>query len=58
MASVSEAIQALDPNCQFVLRGEPTDAISFNAAFSLVVGVDRMVQLYYLMTQMIGKGQE
>ena len=40
MASVSEAILALDPNCQFVLRGEPTDAISFNAAFSLVVGVD------------------
>jgi len=40
MASVSEAILALDPNCQFVLRGEPTDAISFNAGFSLVVGVD------------------
>lgn len=41
MASVSEAILALDPNCQFVLRGDdPTDAISFNAAFSLVVGVD------------------
>ena len=41
MASVSEAILALDPNCQFVLRGaEPTDAISFNAAFSLVMGVD------------------
>ena len=40
MASVTEAIQALDPNCQFVLRGEPTDAISFNAAFSLVVGVN------------------
>ena len=41
MASVSEAILAIDPNCQFVLRGtEPTDAISFNAAFSLVVGVD------------------
>jgi len=41
MATVSEAILALDPNCQFVLRGaEPTDAISFNAAFSLVVGVD------------------
>ena len=39
MASVTEAIQALDPNCQFVLRGEPTDAISFNAAFRLVVGV-------------------
>ena len=41
MASVSEAILALDPNCQFVLRGEPTDAISFNAAFSLVVGADK-----------------
>ena len=40
MASVSEAIQALDPNCQFVLRGEPTDAISFNAGFRLVTGVD------------------
>tara|TARA_B100001287_G_scaffold270237_1_gene268743 strand:+ start:954 stop:1358 length:405 start_codon:yes stop_codon:yes gene_type:complete len=41
MASITEAILALDPNCQFVLRGaEPTDAISFNAAFSLVVGVD------------------
>jgi len=40
MASVTEAILALDPNCQFVLRGEPTDAISFNAGFSLVVGVD------------------
>ena len=41
MATVSEAILALDPNCQFVLRGEdPTDAISFNAAFSLVIGVD------------------
>ena len=40
MASVTEAIQALDPNCQFVLYGEPTDAISFNAAFRLVVGVD------------------
>ena len=41
MATVSEAIQALDSNCQFVLRGEPTDAISFNAAFSLVVGVNK-----------------
>ena len=40
MATVSEAISALDPNCRFVLHGEPTDAISFNAAFSLVVGVD------------------
>ena len=40
MASVSEAIQALDPNCQFVLHGEPTDAISFNNSFRLVVDVD------------------
>ena len=40
MATVSEAILALDPNCQFVLYGEPTDAISFNAGFRLVVGVD------------------
>ena len=41
MATVSEAILALDPNCQFVLRGEPTDAISFNAGFRLVVGADK-----------------
>ena len=41
MASVTEAILALDPNCQFVLRGEPTDAISFNAGFRLVVGADK-----------------
>ena len=41
MASVSEAILALDPNCQFALSGEPTDAISFNAGFRLVVGVDK-----------------
>ena len=40
MATVSEAILALDPSCQFVLYGEPTDAISFNAGFRLVVGVD------------------
>jgi len=40
MATVSEAIQALDSSRQFVLYGEPTDAISFNAAFRLVVGVD------------------
>ena len=39
MASVSEAILALDPNCRFVLHGEPTDAISFNAGFRLVTGV-------------------
>ena len=41
MATVSEAIIALNPNCQFVLYGEePTDAISFNNSFRLVVGVD------------------
>ena len=40
MATISEAILALDPNCQFVLHGEPTDAISFNAGFRLVTGVD------------------
>ena len=40
MATVSEAILALDPNCQFVLYGEPTSAQSFDAAFRLVVGVD------------------
>ena len=42
MATVSEAILALDPSCQFVLYGEePTDAISFNTAFRLVVGADK-----------------
>ena len=40
MATVSEAIQALDPNCKFVLYGEPTSAQSFDAAFRLVVGVN------------------
>lgn len=40
MATVSEAILALDQNCQFVLYGEPTSAQSFDAAFRLVVGVD------------------
>ena len=40
MASVSEAILALDPNCQFVLYGEPTSAQSFDKCFRLVIGVD------------------
>ena len=40
MASVSEAILALDPNCKFVLYSEPTSAQSFDAAFRLVVDVD------------------
>ena len=41
MATVSEAILALNPNCRFVLHGEPTDAISFNAGFRLVLGADK-----------------
>tara|TARA_B100001057_G_C22338898_1_gene752499 strand:- start:198 stop:596 length:399 start_codon:yes stop_codon:yes gene_type:complete len=40
MATVSEAILALDPDCQFVLYGEPTSAQSFDATFRLVTGVD------------------
>lgn len=40
MASVAEAITAVDPDCQFVLNGEPTDAISFNAGFRIVTGAD------------------
>lgn len=40
MATVSEAILAVDPDCQFVLSGEPTDAISFNAGFRIVTGTD------------------
>ena len=40
MATVSDAILAVDPDCQFVLTGEPTDAISFNAGFRIVTGAD------------------
>lgn len=40
MATVSDAILAVDPDCQFVLNGEPTDAISFNAGFSVITGTD------------------
>lgn len=41
MATISEAIKAVDADAQWVLRGEePTDAISFNAAFSIVTGTD------------------
>ena len=41
MASISQAIKAVDADAQWVLRGEePTDAISFNAAFSIVTGTD------------------
>ena len=46
MATVSEAILALDPNCQFVLYGEPTSAQSFDASFRLVVGVDENGQQF------------
>ena len=40
MATVTEAIQALDPNCRCVLYGEPTSAQSFDLLFRLVVGLD------------------
>jgi len=40
MATVADAILAVDPDCQFVLNGEPTDAISFNAGFRIVTGTD------------------
>ena len=42
MATVIDAIKELSPNLEFVLYGdEPTDAISFNAAFRVVVGVTK-----------------
>jgi hypothetical protein len=40
MATVSDAISALNPDLQWVLRGEPADAYEFNTMFSVVVGVD------------------
>ena len=40
MASVSEAISALNPDLKWILRGEPTDAYEFNTMFSVIVGVD------------------
>ena len=40
MASVSEAITALNPDLSWVLRGEPTDAYEFNTMFSVVIGED------------------
>ena len=39
MATVSEAITALNPDLQWVLLGEPTNAFEFNTTFSVVVGV-------------------
>ena len=40
MATVSDAILAVDPDAEFVLTGEPIDAISFNAGFRIVTGTD------------------
>ena len=41
MASVSDAIKVVDADAEWVLYGdEPTDAISFNAAFRIVTGTD------------------
>ena len=40
MATVSDAISALNSDLQWVLRGEPTDAYEFNAMFSVVIGED------------------
>lgn len=38
MASVSDAITALNSDLQWVLRGEPTNAYEFNTMFSVVIG--------------------
>ena len=41
MATVQEAIKVVDADAQWVMYGdEPTDAISFNAAFRIVTGTD------------------
>lgn len=40
MATVSDAITALNSDLQWVLRGEPTDAYEFNTMFSVVIGED------------------
>ena len=41
MATVQEAIKVVDADAEWVLYGEePTDAISFNAAFRIVTGTD------------------
>ena len=40
MATVSDAIRALNPDLSWVLRGEPTDAYEFNTMFSVVIGED------------------
>lgn len=40
MATVTDAIIELSPSLEFVLTGEPTDAISFNAGFRVVTAED------------------
>ena len=40
MATVADAIAALIPDEQWVLRGEPTTEAEFNAMFRRVIGVD------------------
>jgi len=40
MATVSDAISALNPDLQWVLRGEPTDAYEFNTMFAVIIGED------------------
>lgn len=40
MATVSDAISALNSDLQWVLRGEPTDAYEFNTMFSVIIGED------------------
>ena len=41
MSTVQEAIKVVDADAEWVLYGdEPTDAISFNAAFRIVTGAD------------------
>ena len=40
MATVSDAITALNPDLSWVLRGEPTNAYEFNTMFSVVIGED------------------
>jgi hypothetical protein len=40
MASVSDAITALNPDLSWVLRGEPTNAVEFNNMFFAIVGAD------------------
>ena len=40
MATVADAITALIPDEQWVMRGEPTTEAEFNAMFRRIIGVD------------------